>query len=61
MEGPASKYGMEADSVIVGIGQAPDASYAEKTGVKITGRGTFMVNGETLGTNLPGVSLPATR
>ena len=55
MEGPASKYGMEADSVIVAIGQAPDASYAEKTGVKITGRGTFMVNGETLGTNLPGV------
>lgn len=55
MEGAGSKYDMEADSVILAIGQAPDPSYAEGIGAKVSGRGTFVVNGDTLATNLPGV------
>jgi NADPH-dependent glutamate synthase beta subunit-like oxidoreductase len=55
MEGPGCKYDMEADSVILAIGQAPDSSYAEKTGVKISGRGTFAVKADTLATDVPGV------
>ena len=55
MEGPGSDYSMDADAVVIAIGQVPDASYASEKKVKVTRRGAFEVDPETLATNVPGV------
>jgi hypothetical protein len=56
MEGPGSEYHMDANTVIVAIGQIPDPSYLGSNGhVKISPRGAFLVDPETLATNVPGI------
>jgi len=55
MEGPAGAYTMEAENVIVAIGQVGDPSCAEGKEVKASPRGTFQVDPETLATHVPGV------
>lgn len=56
MEGPGSEYSMDADTVIVAIGQIPDPSYLGGNGrVRISPRGTLIVDAETLATNVPGI------
>jgi NADPH-dependent glutamate synthase beta subunit-like oxidoreductase/NAD-dependent dihydropyrimidine dehydrogenase PreA subunit len=45
---------MEADMIILAIGQVPDLSLVPK-GIKITERGTIQVDPVTLETNLPGI------
>jgi NADPH-dependent glutamate synthase beta subunit-like oxidoreductase len=56
MEGPGSEYHLDANAVIVAIGQVPDASYLGGNGhVKIDPRGAFVVDPETLATNVQGI------
>ena len=54
-EGPGSDYSMDADVVIVAIGQVTDTSYAEGNQLIINPRGDVAVNSDTLETNMPGV------
>ncbi len=54
-EGPGSAFSMEAGSVILAVGQAPDPAYAAGLGLTISGRGTFLADRETLQTNIPGI------
>jgi NADPH-dependent glutamate synthase beta subunit-like oxidoreductase len=54
VEGPGSEYTMEADSVIIAIGQTSDPSCANGSRVmKVSRRGTFVVDPDTLATNVP--------
>jgi len=46
---------MEADSIIVAIGQTPDASCADGSRVKVSRRGAFIVDPDTLATNVSGI------
>jgi 2-oxoacid:acceptor oxidoreductase delta subunit (pyruvate/2-ketoisovalerate family) len=46
---------VEADTVIVAIGQAPDLSFLNGSGVEITGEGTIPANSDTLATSVPKV------
>ena len=55
VEGAGADYTMEADSVIVAIGQIPDPSCTDGSRVKVSRRGTFVVDSATLATNVPGV------
>ncbi len=54
-EGPGSIFSMEAGSVILAVGQAPDPGYAAGLGVRVNGRGAFLADRQTLETNIPGV------
>ena len=55
MEGPGSDYAVDADAVIVAIGQAPDMSGLLDAGLNISRRGGIAVNEHTLETNVPGI------
>ncbi len=56
MEGPGSEYALDANAVIVAIGQVPDPSYLGGNGrVNIDPRGAFIVDPETLATSVPGI------
>lgn len=55
VEGPGAEYTMEADSVVVAIGQTPDPSCADGSQVKASQRGTFVADPDTLATNVPGI------
>ncbi len=46
---------MEADTVIVAIGQEADLSYAEREGISIVGKGVLETNPETLETSIQGI------
>jgi len=48
-----SEFEMEADAVIVGIGQVPDLSFLNGSGVEIASNGTIPANPHTLATNMP--------
>lgn len=50
-----SEFDVEADTVIVAIGQVPDLSFLDGSGVEIAPGGTIRANSETLATNLPKV------
>jgi NADPH-dependent glutamate synthase beta subunit-like oxidoreductase len=43
------------DAVIIAIGQAPDPSYISDSQLSVSGRGTFVVDPETMTTNVAGV------
>ena len=55
MEGEGSEYAMEADSVVIAIGQTPDPSLMDISPLKFTEEGTFRVDPDTLSTNIPGI------
>lgn len=55
MEGPGSEYTMEADNVVVAIGQNPDPSCVPSGQVKVSRRGTFVTDPDTLATDVPGI------
>jgi heterodisulfide reductase subunit A-like polyferredoxin len=46
---------VEADTVIVAIGQAPDLSFLNGSGVEIAGEGTIPADSDTLATSVPKV------
>jgi NADPH-dependent glutamate synthase beta subunit-like oxidoreductase len=53
---PGTEAVLEADSVIMAIGQASDLSFIkEDDGIEISGRGTIVVDRESLATTAPGV------
>ena len=54
-EGDGSECTMEADSVVIAIGQTPDPSIMDIGPLKFSGEGTFRVNPDTLSTNIPGM------
>ena len=54
-EGPGTDYEMDVDAVIIAIGQAPDPSYTNDSQLNVTGRGTFVVDPETMTTNVASV------
>ncbi len=55
MEGPASDYAIDADTVIIAIGQAPDMSGLLDESLDISKTGGILANQPTLQTNVPGV------
>ena len=55
VQGPGADYTMEADSIIVAIGQTTDSSCADGSGVEVSRGGTFVADPDTLATNVPGV------
>jgi NADPH-dependent glutamate synthase beta subunit-like oxidoreductase len=55
MEGAGSEYAMAVDRVVVAIGQVPDSSYVGGNGLKVSKRGTFVVDAQTLAATRPGV------
>jgi NADPH-dependent glutamate synthase beta subunit-like oxidoreductase len=55
MEGPGSDYAVDADAVIVAIGQATDVASLSDNSLSISGRGTIVVNEATGKTNVPGI------
>ncbi len=53
---PNSEHSIDADTVIVAIGQTADiSSLGEDSKLKVTSRGTVVVNPETLATDIPGL------
>lgn len=55
-EGPATEYSMEADAVIVAIGQTTSISSLGENGkLKVAPGGTLAVDPETLATDIPGL------
>jgi heterodisulfide reductase subunit A2 len=52
-EGPGGDLSLEADSVIIAIGQVPDPFFLE--GVDLTEAKTFKIDPETMATNISGV------
>jgi len=52
-EGPDTVLYVDADTVIVAIGQVPDSSFV--SGLNLTGSGTFEIDQETMGTNVQGL------
>ncbi|HEY90758.1 MAG TPA: FAD-dependent oxidoreductase [Dehalococcoidia bacterium] len=55
MEGAGSDYSMDADVVIVAIGQATDTTGLPAESLKLTGRGTVIINPATGETSMNGV------
>ncbi|MFC1847995.1 FAD-dependent oxidoreductase [Chloroflexota bacterium] len=55
MEGPGSQYTMGVDSVVIAIGQMPDLSCADDSGVKAGCVGAFEADPDTLETNVRGI------
>jgi NADPH-dependent glutamate synthase beta subunit-like oxidoreductase len=54
-DGPGSDYSMDADTVIVAIGQVTDTSFAAESKLIVNRRGDVAVDKDTLETNVPGV------
>ena len=52
---PGSEFTMDANMIIPAIGQAPDLSFLEGTGIKVTKQGMIAADPLTLATNQPGV------
>ena len=52
---PGSEFNVDADTVIVAVGQTPDLSFLDGSGVEIARDGTIPANPDTLATNLPKV------
>jgi len=53
---PGSEFIIEADSVIMAIGQVPDLSFLrEEDGIQLTRQGTIAIDPETMATTAPGV------
>ena len=57
LEGPASSYSMEADQVVIAVGQMPNFEYLQKSAVKVEKEGKIQYDPETLTTNAPGIFL----
>ncbi len=55
MEGAGSDYAVEADMVIVAIGQAPDMADMMSEGLDMSKTGGILANKGTLETNIPGI------
>jgi len=55
MEGPGSDYAVDADTVIVAIGQAPEISEMLSDKLDISKTGGLLVNKGTLETNVPSI------
>ena len=55
MEGPGSDYVVDADAVIVAIGQSTDIAGLSDNSLNISGTGTIVVNEATGETNIPGI------
>jgi len=55
MEGTGSDYSMDADVVIIAIGQATDTTGLPAESLKLTGRGTVIINPATGETSMDGV------
>jgi NADPH-dependent glutamate synthase beta subunit-like oxidoreductase len=55
MEGPGSDYNVDANTVIVAIGQAPDTSDIVGESLDISKTGGLLANKNTLETNTPGI------
>ena len=55
MEGPGSDYTVDADAVIIAIGQTPDTSDMLGESLDISKTGGLVVDGHTLQTNVPGI------
>jgi len=55
-EGPGNEYGIDADSVIIAIGQTPSiSSLGGGSKLKVVPRGTLAVNPKTLAATIPGL------
>ena len=53
---PGSEFVIEADSVIMAIGQVPDLSFLrEEDGIQLTRQGTILIDPETMATTAPGI------
>jgi len=52
---PGSEFDIGVDTVIPAIGQTPDLSFIEGSGLEITQRGTIAADPLTLATNRPGI------
>ncbi len=52
---PGSEFTLEADNVLVAIGQAPEAELLSRNGISISQKGTITVDEDTMMTNLPWV------
>ena len=53
---PGSEFIIEADSVIMAIGQTPDLSFLqEEDGIQLTRQGNIVIDPETMATTAPGV------
>jgi NADPH-dependent glutamate synthase beta subunit-like oxidoreductase len=53
---PGSEFVIEADSVIMAIGQTPDLSFLrEEDGIQLTHQGNIVIDPETMATTAPGV------
>jgi len=55
MEGAGSDYTVDADAVVIAIGQATDIASLSDDSLNISGRGTIVVNEATGETNVPGI------
>ena len=55
MEGPGSDFAVDADTVIVAIGQTTDVASLSADSLDISGGGTIVVNEATGETNVPGI------
>ncbi len=53
--GSDSEYSMEVDVVIIAIGQVPDLSYVDGSQLNISQERTFIVDPDTLATNINGI------
>lgn len=53
---PGSEFTIEADSVIMAIGQMPDLSFLrEEDSIQLTRQGTILIDPETMATTAPGI------
>ena len=52
---PGSEFDISVDMVIAAIGQTPDLSFIEGSGLEITKRGTITADPLTLATSVPGI------
>ena len=55
VEGPGSDYSVDADAVIIAIGQTPDINGILGESLDINNRGGLVVNEQTQQTNVPGI------
>jgi NADPH-dependent glutamate synthase beta subunit-like oxidoreductase len=54
-EGSGNDYSLDVDAVIIAIGQSPDPSFAGDGGLDVSRRGTFVVDPDTMATNVLGI------
>ena len=52
---PGTEFDLPVDTIILAIGQSPDAPWAESLGLETTRQGTIVVNPVTMATDLAGV------